>query len=219
MFLLCIIQDLGTAAFEFSQYLEADKAYFLKHTESTALFVSISIFLFFFLNNLIYWLYGFKYWVMSIEVPQTYNKERKCRCSERMYNVIKWVGIILNFALCSYLGYERYHLSLAFASGENIPHLVNIQLDLQLAADALLIIAAFFLADALRRLKKEFSTNAKFVQNRTTMCLHVYVIFGHSVVLVIVQFILVHAVKHPSPTSNLSVAFARIVNDSTEAFG
>ena len=31
MFFLCILQDLGTAAFEFVQYLEADKIYHKAH--------------------------------------------------------------------------------------------------------------------------------------------------------------------------------------------
>jgi len=85
------------------------------------------------------------------------------------------------------------------------------KLNLQLSADGLLAISAIFLADALRRLKNEFSQNAKFIENRQTMCLHVYVIFGHSLVLIATQFVLIYSVKHPSPTSNLMVAIARVV--------
>ena len=32
--------------------------------------IGLSIFLFYFVSNLIYWLFGFKYWVISIEIPQ-----------------------------------------------------------------------------------------------------------------------------------------------------
>jgi len=51
------------------------------------------------------------------------------------------------------------------------------------------------------------------------MCLHVYVIFGHSIVLICTQLILVHSVKHKSASSNLMVAIARIVLISVEAIG
>ena len=67
---------------------------------------------------------------MSIEVPEAFNNQKTCRCSERSYKIVQWFGVLLNFALCSYLAYERYNLSLAFASGVNIKHLVNIQLNL-----------------------------------------------------------------------------------------
>ena len=51
------------------------------------------------------------------------------------------------------------------------------------------------------------------------MCLHVYVIFGHSLVLIGTQFILVHSVKHKTASSNLMVGIARIVLISVEAIG
>lgn len=51
------------------------------------------------------------------------------------------------------------------------------------------------------------------------MCLHVYVIFGHSLVLIGTQFILVHSVKHKSASSNLMVCIARIVLITVESIG
>jgi amino acid permease len=136
------------------------------------------------MNNLIYWLYGFKYWVISIEVPGAYTKRDRCKLPETSYKLISWTGVIVNFALCFAIAYQRYYLSLAIANGTANTAKFDTQLNLQLSADGLLAISAIFLADALCRLKHEFSQNAKFVQNRQTMCLHVYVIFGHSLVLI-----------------------------------
>jgi hypothetical protein len=123
----------------------------------------------------------------------------------------------VNLALCFAIAYQRYYLSLAIAYGTANSSKFNTQLNLQLSADGLLAISAIFLADALRRLKNEFSQNEKFVQNKNTMCLHVFVIFGHSLVLIGTQFVLVHSVRHPSPSSNLMVAIARIVLISVES--
>lgn len=69
MFAICIIQDIETSQFELTQYLESDKTFRDNNVQLVTLGVSSSIFFFFFTNNLIYWLYGFKYWVISIEVP------------------------------------------------------------------------------------------------------------------------------------------------------
>jgi len=171
------------------------------------------------MNNLIYWLYGFKYWIISIEVPDAYKKRERCKLSKNSYKLISWTGVFVNFALCFAIAYQRYYLSLAIAYGTASGTMFDTQLNLQLSADGLLAISAIFLADALRRLKNEFSQNSKFVENRQTMCLHVYVIFGHSLVLIATQFVLIYSVKHPSPTSNLMVAIARVVLISVEAIG
>jgi hypothetical protein len=69
----------------------------------------------------------------------------------------------------------------------------------------LLVISALFLADALRRLRREFSRNRKFVQNSKTMCLHVFVIIGHVFVLVFTQYTLARNLKDPSPMSKTIV--------------
>ena len=33
------------------------------------MFITVTIFLFFFISNLMYWLFGFKYWVIAVEIP------------------------------------------------------------------------------------------------------------------------------------------------------
>lgn len=117
MFFLCIVQDLATSQFELTQYLEASKQFHLNHVQSVAWGVATSIFFFFYMNNLIYWLYGFKYWVISIEVPGAYTKRDRCKLPETSYKLISWTGVVVNFALCFAIAYQRYYLSLAIANG------------------------------------------------------------------------------------------------------
>lgn len=158
MFAICIIQDIETSQFELTQYLESDKLFRDNNVQLVTLGVSSSIFFFFFTNNLIYWLYGFKYWVISIEVPDQYSREQKgCKCTERTYKLINWVGIALNLLICIAIAWQRYDLSVSLVNGTFTQQKLNFQLNLQLGADFFLAISAGFLADALRRLRNEFS--------------------------------------------------------------
>jgi hypothetical protein len=116
IFFISVVQDLSTSALMIGVWMESDPVYRDSHAQLVALLVSISLFFFYFTNNLIYWLYGFKYWVMSIEVPGGY-KKNKGFLSERAYNLISWFGILLNFALILVVSYQRYFLSMSFSNG------------------------------------------------------------------------------------------------------
>jgi len=85
--------------------MEAQKNYHIQHIDSIALGVGTSIFFYFYMNNLIYWLYGFKFWIISIEVPEAYNKRDRCKLSKNCYKLISWTGVIVNLALCVAIAY------------------------------------------------------------------------------------------------------------------
>ena len=86
--------------------------------------IGFSIFIFYFVSNLMYWLFGFKYWVISIEIPQLIsnqeaelfnsNKEivRSERfCSETKYNLLNAIGIFINLFFCVLVAIKRAKLS------------------------------------------------------------------------------------------------------------
>jgi hypothetical protein len=70
-----------------------------------------------------YWLFGWKYWVISLEIPALVNEqteeldlekpvERKERFwTEKRYNVLNWMGITINSGFCVWLGYSRFLIS------------------------------------------------------------------------------------------------------------
>ncbi len=75
---------------------------------------TICIFFFFFTSNLMYWMFGFKYWVISIEVPRLIaaSKEgneakHKSICSEARYEALNLIGIIINMAVCMLAAWKR----------------------------------------------------------------------------------------------------------------
>ena len=67
---------------------------------------------------------------------------------------------------------------------------------LEESANGFLILDAIFLSDALRRLKKEFAKNKKFEENRQVMYLHMFIIIGHSFVMVASAIVMSQAVLH-----------------------
>ena len=70
MLFLCVLQNLNSFWEGILYYTEAGK-WHTNHPRAQAIMYSISVFLFYFISNLIYWLFGFKYWVISIEVPKS----------------------------------------------------------------------------------------------------------------------------------------------------
>jgi len=69
MFTLCVLQNVFTLYLGFGDFYEQSK-----HSETNTIamsfIVSSACFFFFMTTILLYWLFGFKYWVISIEVPR-----------------------------------------------------------------------------------------------------------------------------------------------------
>jgi hypothetical protein len=69
MYVLCVLQNYVTLYLSFGDYFEESN----KHEQEptvVAWTISSAVFLFFFFTIIIYWLFGFKYWVIAIEVPR-----------------------------------------------------------------------------------------------------------------------------------------------------
>ena len=69
MMLLCVAQSASDVLFVTSFYLET-LHWHDTHVEGEKYFVMVSVFLMYFMQNVSYWLFGFKYWVVSIEMSQ-----------------------------------------------------------------------------------------------------------------------------------------------------
>jgi hypothetical protein len=76
--------------------------------------LAVSAFCFYFLNNLLYWLYSLKQWTISIEVPRQINRhseeEPGIQVSQGCYRLLKWLGITCNFIVAILLAVYRYKL-------------------------------------------------------------------------------------------------------------
>ena len=79
--------------------------------------ISSSVFLFFVFSVLIYWLFGFKYWVISVEVPRFLNGSTTDNVlfSEITYARINIAGVLTILMVAFIAAYYRWHLSVTTA--------------------------------------------------------------------------------------------------------
>jgi len=109
-------------------------------------------------------MFGFKYWVISVEVPLILGgKIENQRSREMWYTALNFFMIAVNTFFCVWVSFARYKLSVESAGMAAPRSLVDLVSDLYHVITALLFISAIFLADALRRIKKSLTTNPHLI--------------------------------------------------------
>lgn len=163
---LCIIANIGTAMLSVGLALETDSTFHINHTEPLAHLIGWNTFFFNAPTNVMHWLFGYKYWVISVEVPRALSGENKIgdsRWRERFYVILNVTMITVNLVFCVWVSFARYWLSVESA-GQPAPNSrVNEVSDLYHVVTFLLLFSALFLADALRRIRKTFTTNPHLI--------------------------------------------------------
>ena len=128
------------------------------------------------------------------ENREVVRKQRRRFCTESKYNLLNLFGSLVNLGIIAWLGIKRGQLDYESVSPSGVNHHLSVLvLDLFLVVTGLLLISAVFLADALRRLKKQFNKDKRMQLNTRTMCLHVTALFIHTFFIVAAQFITVWA--------------------------
>lgn len=185
---------------------------------------SVSVFLFYFISNLMYWMFGFKYWVISIEVPRLIEASKdgsslnhKTICSEKGYEALNWVGIIINLGFCVWVGWKRGMMDYDSAFGKPTHELGVTVMTLYSIITVLLIFSAIFLADALRRLKKSFNQDNRLIVNQKTMCLHITALFIHTFFIAMLQVVTVYTFMNPAAVNYKIMIVSRIILFTTQS--
>ncbi len=155
MYVLCVLQNYVTLYLSCGDYYEQSR-YHYTETDLVAWTISSAVFLFFFFTIIIYWLFGFKYWIISIEVPKFLNGEMPTP-SETRYAIINYSAISFLVFACGVTAYFRFQLSRQEVGDPHLPdnHLFWILFVLYTFIALLLIVTSIFLGDALRRLRKQ----------------------------------------------------------------
>ena len=120
-------------------------------------------------------------------------------CTERQYETFNWLGIIVNLGFCMCLGWKRGVMVDLMEYGLPSHKLGVTVMSLYATITFLLLISAFFLADALRRFKKSFNQDNRLAVNQKTMCLHITVLFVHTLFIVMLQFFTFYTFMNPAP--------------------
>ena len=106
---LYLITDVGTIILSIGIYFEQTEISD-HHPYVLAITIGVSTFLFNFGTNTVLWLFSFKYWVISREVPKLFDGSQVVR-DERIYKVFKLLGLIANFTVCALFAYFRAKIS------------------------------------------------------------------------------------------------------------
>ena len=113
LIILCIIADVGTGLLSIGLALETDPVYHEDHQVFVARTIGWDTLLFNWPTNLLHWFFGFKYWVISIEVPLALSgKIQNQQKRERFYMILNIFMIVLNTLPCFWVSVARYKLSI-----------------------------------------------------------------------------------------------------------
>ena len=144
------------------------------------------MFIFYFTNNVLYWLYSFKQWAISVQVPKLVSSKKQEGNEQwltpKRYTAIKWIGVAVIFLIVGAFASLRYILwkdadeqnEINFNKTE-----VRTNLSLLILTNACLLASIVLMIDTYRRLKESFARNIKFRENKKVMVLQIYVLSIH----------------------------------------
>ena len=89
--------------------------FYFEHQAKSVHLLAISIGIFTFLFNFgilsLQWLFSMKYWMVAHEVPKIFEAGRDITFNEKIYKIIKVVGLMIIIPICIMTGYYRGRLS------------------------------------------------------------------------------------------------------------
>jgi len=144
------------------------------------------MFIFYLTNNVLYWLYSFKQWAISVQVPKLVSSKKQEGNEQwltpKRYTAIKWIGVAVIFLIVGAFASLRYILwkdadeqnEINFNKTE-----VRTNLSLLILTNACLLVSIVLMIDTYRRLKESFARNLKFRENKKVMVLQIYVLTFH----------------------------------------
>lgn len=119
--------------------------------DAFAAYIASSYFLFHFSNNLIYWLYSFKQWSISVQVPALMNKPQEIWLTPTRYRQIKWAGIAVNAAVIIALSISEYFVNRQRFDPTSTT--ATLCFTFSILASVLLLVSVIFMIDTVRRFK------------------------------------------------------------------
>lgn len=119
--------------------------------------VATSVYLWMTTSILVYWLFGFKYWVIAVEVPNYLADPEKPGNSEIYYQRINSIAIATILVVC---GVACFYRGTYVHQSVGIPHYPTevflwTLTGLYAIVCVLMIVTACFLGDALSKLRKQ----------------------------------------------------------------
>lgn len=193
---LLIVGDLCYVWANWGYLFEYSCQFVVNHILLQRFTVGFGTGLFNILTNLFHWFFGFEYWYISRETPTLFRLKKSEDTPQakaekaRFYAAIKWTGIILNVSTCTVLLYYewRFENDLYIDCTAKIPpplaDVITLT-TLEYVSAFFMLLSCLFLADALRRFKKQSTLRKNIVLNQKLMYVHISVVLLQVVVSVI----------------------------------
>ncbi len=110
--LILIVTDISSALLAVGLGMENTDIHVQKTLE-LAIEVGITTFFYNGCSLLLHWLFSFKYWVISLEIPKVLKaQDATLKSSETKYNILNAIGITVNILFCVWLAVKRSQLSI-----------------------------------------------------------------------------------------------------------
>lgn len=207
---MLIACDLFIIWANFGYILELDESYTVNHLISIELATSVATGIFNCLTNLFHWFFAFEYWYVSIETPNFLLSTHKPQ-NQKFYRVIKWLGVAGNVASCVILAYYEWVLEHAiYVSYKTNTALKQSAISdvviMQYVVQIFILISMGFLADALRRFKRESTNRSDLVLNYRLMYVHISVVTLQITASLIIWTILSYIATKDNPVLYNAIA-------------
>lgn len=183
---LCVLSNFTTIYFLIVDRLEKT-AWAKAHPLIEEINMMISIFTWYGLQNVIYWLFGFKYWIIALEIPALLNedangKPKKRFWTEKRYNLALYIGLFIQIADTALEGWARGRANWYVDTAPSVPPEVADNLaNAYHSQELLLLLSGCFLMDAIRRFNNQFKKDKRLQVNTKVMRLHVSALLIHTI--------------------------------------
>jgi hypothetical protein len=161
-----------------------------KHTLLAVIF-ALSGFVFYGFNNLVYWLYSHKQYMIAVSVPimaKGPKAKDEALVIQKKLILMRRSGVVFNFALCTAMMVVRYFIVMSFGrTAEVSPGLKYSDYTFNFLLELVLLGSAVLLFIALKKFKRIFKDNKNFKENKKVMRINFFVGVAH----MILEFFLV----------------------------
>jgi hypothetical protein len=109
-----------------------------------------------------------------------------------VYTRLKWAGIIVNYVVVTALAIARFFLWYELSTSSATTFIIQLNVGLMFATEAVLLVSVVLMGDTLRRLSRSFVRNPKFLENQSTMRMQVVVIACH----LLIEIVLIELIEY-----------------------
>jgi hypothetical protein len=207
---ILIISDIAYAIFMIGTEIEVMISPPEQHQEKYGWYLAtnmgVTVFLYYYGGSLAHWLYSYRYWVISQEIPHILYGRSWCmsaeetRRKEKCYKIAEWIGTLINLFVCLVTAILRFTLSIYLTSTGAVPDkIVRWSVIFNVSVTVLQLISGLLLLVALAQINRELSKVPGAKKKTGSFIAHFGILITHIVSLATCQFYILRCFANPTP--------------------